>query len=808
MRRPIEKAAVLGAGTMGARIAAHLANAGIPCFLLDIVPPELNAEEKRKGLTLEKSAVRNRIVLAGLEAAKKSRPAASFTPETARLITPGNFDDNLGWCGEADWIIEAVAENLEIKRKLFERVESVRKPGTIVTSNTSGLPIHLIAEGRSEDFQKHWAGTHFFNPPRYMKLAELIPGPKTLPDVLDALAEICDVRLGKGVVVAKDTPNFIANRIGTFSMLRAFGETQTLDMTVEEVDSCTGPAIGWPNSATFRTADIVGLDVLVHVIRNLFENLPGDESREMYRVPALAEEMMKRGWLGEKTGSGFYKRVKGVGGESEILTLDWHKMDYRPREKSKLGSIEAGKAIEETRERLRALVGPALEGQGGDKGSRFLWACLGDTCLYAARRVPEIADRILDIDRAMRWGFGWELGPFEVWDAIGVERMAKALERGGKQMPPLVAKVLASPKKLFYEMEKGSARYFDLAAGALAPVQESAGILILKSIKDRTSVVQENSGASLIDIGDGVLCCEFHAKMNAIGGDIFAMLQAGVARLESEFEAMVIANQAPNFSAGANLMLLLMTTQEGEWDDIHLAVRQFQRANMAIKYAPRPVVAAPQGMALGGGCEIPLHSAKIHAAAETYIGLVEAGVGLIPGGGGTKEMLIRANEHAAGGDNLDLMHALRPVFENIAMAKVSTSGEEARSLGYLRPSDLIAMNRDRQVADAKQTALAMVRAGYHPPAPAEIRVLGEEFFAAAKLAVHMMIRGEYATEYDGVVARKLAYIMAGGRITAAQSVPEQYILDLEREAFVSLCGERKTQERIAHTLKTGKPLRN
>jgi len=808
MRRPIEKAAVLGAGTMGARIAAHLANAGIPCYLLDIVPPELNAEEKRKGLTLEKPAVRNRIVLAGLDAARKSRPAAFFTPETARLITPGNLDDNLAWCGEADWIIEAVAENLEIKRKLFERVESVRKPGTIVTSNTSGLPIHLIAEGRSEDFQKHWAGTHFFNPPRYMKLAELIPGPKTLPDVLEALTEICDMRLGKGVVVAKDTPNFIANRIGTFSMLRAIGEMQALDMTVEEVDSCTGPAIGWPNSATFRTADIVGLDVLVHVIRNLYENLPADESREMYRVPALAEEMMKRGWLGEKTGSGFYKRVKAAGGDSEILTLDWHKMDYRARDKSKLGSIESGKPIEDTRERLRGLVGPALEGKGGDKGSRFLWACLGDTCLYAARRVPEIAERILDVDRAMRWGFGWELGPFEMWDAIGVERMSRALERDGKQLPPLVAKVLASPKKSFYDMEKGTTRFFDLAAGALAPVQESPGILILKSIKDRTPVVQENSGASLIDIGDGVLCCEFHAKMNAIGGDIVAILQAGVARLETEFEAMVIANQAPNFSAGANLMLLLMTAQEGEWDDIHLAVRQFQRANMALKYAPRPVVAAPQGMALGGGCEIPLHSAKIHAAAETYIGLVEVGVGLIPGGGGTKEMLIRANEHAAGGDNLDLMHALRPIFENIAMAKVSTSGEEARSLGYLRPSDLIAMNRDRQVADAKQTALALVRAGYHPPAPAEVRVLGEEFLAAAKLAVHMMVRGEYATEYDGVVARKLAYIMAGGAITAAQSVPEQYLLDLEREAFVSLCGERKTQERIAHTLKTGKPLRN
>jgi len=809
MRRPIEKAAVLGAGTMGARIAAHLANAGIPCYLLDIVPPELTADETRKGLTLENSAVRNRIVLAGLDAAKKSRPPAFFTPETTRLITPGNFDDNLSWCGDADWIIEAVAENLEIKRRLLDRVESVRKPGTIISSNTSGLPIHLIAEGRSEEFQQHWAGTHFFNPPRYMKLVELIPGPKTLPDVLAALDEICDVRLGKGVVRAKDTPNFIANRIGTFSVLKAIERMLALEMTIEEVDACTGPAIGWPRSATFRTLDIVGLDVLVHVIRNLYETVPNDESRETFRVPALFEEMMKRGWLGEKTGSGFYKRVKGAGGDSEILTLDWHKMEYRPQQKARFGSIEAGKSIEDTRQRLPALVGPAMDGAGNaDKASKFLWSSLSATCFYAARRVPEIADRIVEADRAMRWGFGWELGPFEMWDAIGIERIAKSAAKNGSPLPPVAEKVFTSPKKSFYETEKGHTQYFDVASGSLRPLEEPAGIIVLKSVKERTAVVQENSGASLIDLGDGVLCCEFHAKMNAIGGDTMAMLQAGIARLETEFEAMVIANEGQNFSAGANLMLLLMMAQEGEWGDIHVAVRQFQRANMAIKYAPRPVVAAPHAMSLGGGCEIPLHSAKIHAAAETYMGLVEAGVGLIPGGGGTKEMLIRANEHAASADNLDLMHALRPIFENIAMAKVSTSGEEARSLGYLRPSDPIAMNRDRQIADAKETALALVRAGYHPPAPAEIRVLGEEFYAAAKLAIHMMIRGEYATEHDGVVARKLAYIMAGGSITAGQTVPEQYVLDLERDAFVSLCAERKTQERIAYTLKTGKPLRN
>jgi len=807
MKRPIERAAVLGAGTMGSRIAAHLANAGIPCFLLDIVPPELTPDEKRKGLTLENPAVRNRIVLSGLEAAKKSRPAAFFTPETARLIKPGNFDDNLEWCAQADWIIEAVAENLEIKRKLFERVEKVRKPGTLVTSNTSGLPIRKIAEGRSEDFQKHWAGTHFFNPPRYMKLAELIPGPKTLPEVMETLAEICDVRLGKGVVVAKDTPNFIANRIGTFSILNAIRQMQALDMTIEEVDACTGPAIGWPRSATFRTADIVGLDVLVHVVRNIYDSIPDDESREMFRVPPLIEEMMQRKWLGEKTGGGFYKRVKGVGGDSEILTLDWHTMEYRPQKKAKFPSIEAAKSVEDTRERVRALLEPALAGDG-DAANKFLWSTLADTFLYAARRIPEIADSILDVDHAMCWGFGWELGPFEMWDAVGVERVASALQREGKQMPPLVSKVLVSPQKKFYETQKGVTRYFDFGAAALMTVTEPAGFIGLKSLKDRGKVVQQNAGASLIDLGDGVLCCEFHAKMNAIGGDIVAMIHAGVARLETEFEAMVIANQGQNFSAGANLMLLLMTAQEGDWDDIHLAVKQFQRANMAVKYAPRPVVAAPHGLALGGGCEIPLHSARIHAAAETYMGLVEAGVGLIPAGGGSKEMLIRANEQAASGGDLDLFHVLRHIFENVAMAKVSTSGEEARSLGFLREADGIAMNRDRQIADAKEMALAMVRAGYHPPAPAEIRVLGEEFYAAAKLGIHMLVRGEYASEYDGVVARKLAYVLSGGGLTAAQTVPEQYILDLEREAFVSLCGERRTQERIAHTLKTGKPLRN
>jgi 3-hydroxyacyl-CoA dehydrogenase len=807
MKHRIEKAVVLGAGTMGSRIAAHLANAGLPCILLDIVPPDLPAGAPY--------AERNRIVRAGLDAARKSRPAAFFHPSFAERIAIGNFDDDLARCAEADWIIEVVAENLEIKRKLLARVAQHRKPGAIVSTNTSGLPIHLIAEGLPEEFQQHWAGTHFFNPPRYLKLVELIPGPKTLPAVLETLGDFCDRRLGKGVVVAKDTPNFIANRIGTFSMLNALRLMASLGMTVEEVDACTGPAVGWPKSATFRTADIVGLDVLLHVVKNIYENIPHDESRESYRVPALLEEMARRSMLGDKTGKGFYQRVK-KDGSSEILTLDVNTLEYRPKQKAKFASLELGKSIEDTRERLRTLVAPILAAQPADKAQKFIWGGLSEMCLYAARRVPEISDNLADVDRAMRWGFGWELGPFELLDAIGVRAFAGQLEKEGRSLPPLLTKLLASGRDSFYTTENGKTACFDLASATAKPVAEPQGVLILKSLKDASREVDRNAGASLIDLGDGVVCCEFHAKMNAIGGDLVAMLHKGVKRLETDFDAMVIANQAVNFSVGANLMLVLVAAQEQEWDDLHLAVRQFQNVNLALKYAPKPVVAAPQGMALGGGCEISLHGAKIQAAAEAYIGLVEAGVGLIPGGGGTKEMLIRANEHAAGGEDLDLFHALKPVFETIAMAKVGTSAEECRSFAFLRPADGVSLNRDRLVADAKEAALALVRTGYRPAAatPAEgaadtqIRVLGEQFLSAAKLAIHMLLRGGYASEYDAHVARKLAHILAGGALSAPQFVSEQYVLDLEREAFVSLCGEKKTQERIAHTLKTGKPLRN
>jgi len=807
MKRRIEKAVVLGAGTMGSRIAAHFANAGLPCVLLDIVAPNLPA-----GVP---ASERNRIVRAGLDAAKKSKPAAFFTAAQADRISFGNFDDDLARCSEADWIIEVVAENLEIKRNLLSRVAQYRKPGAIVTTNTSGLPVHLIAEGMSEEFQQHWAGTHFFNPPRYLKLVEVIPGPKTSSEVVETLSEFCDKRLGKGVVVAKDTPNFIANRIGTFSMLNALRLMSTLGMTVEEVDACTGPAVGWPKSATFRTADIVGLDVLVHVVKNIYETAPNDESRERYKLPALVEEMAKRGWLGDKTGQGFYKKVKGEG-EKEILTLDVNTMEYRPRQKAKFASLEMGKTIEDTRERLRALMGPVLEGQKGDKAQQFLWGGISETCLYAARRVPEISDNVVDVDRAMRWGFGWELGPFEIMDAIGVKPFAGQVQKEGRTVPPVIEKVLASGRKGFYESEKGATTVFDIGGGGAKKVEEPKGVIILKSLKEAGREVERNPGASLIDLGDGVACVEFHVKMNAIGADLIAMLHKGLKRLETDFDAMVIANQAVNFSVGANLMLVLVGAQEQEWDELHMAVKQFQNINLALKYAPKPVVAAPQGMALGGGCEVNLHSTRIQAAAEAYIGLVETGVGLIPGGGGTKEMLIRANEHAAGGEDLDLFHALKPVFEGIAMAKVGTSAEECRNLGYLRREDGVSMNRDRLVGDAKEAALALARGGYKPLAASwqegaqttQIKVLGEQFLAGAKLAIHMMIRGGYASDYDAHVGRKLANILAGGPLSSPQLVSEQYVLDLEREAFVSLCGEKKTQERIAHTLKTGKPLRN
>jgi 3-hydroxyacyl-CoA dehydrogenase len=803
--RDIRKVAVLGAGTMGARIAAHLANAGVPSVLLDIVPRELIPQEQKQGLTLADLKVRNRLAQAGLDAALKSRPAAFFVPEAASLIRVGNFDDHLTWIKDCDWIIEAVTENREIKCALLRQVESFRAPGAIVSSNTSGIALASISEGFGEDFLRHWLGTHFFNPPRYMKLLEVIPTTDTSPEVVARVVRFADVALGKGIVVAKDTPNFIANRIGTFVTLTVFRIMQEDGYTIEEIDALTGQAMGLPKSATFRTLDIVGLDVLAHVVKNLAESLPNDERHDLFQIPGFVAQMLERKLLGDKTQQGFYKKSKGAGdGESEILTLDLTTFDYRKRQRPNLPSLEMTQGIEDAGRRVAALM------QAPDRAGAFYRRLLAETFHYSASRVPEISNDIISIDRAMKWGFGWGCGVFELWDAVGVEKLAEDWKKANREAPPLVQKLLADGRRTFYSSSNGDTLFFDFGAGEYRLLPERPGVLLLPELKARKKEVKKNAGASLIDLGDGVLCLEFHSKMNTIGADTIQMVHAGLKALADGFDALVIGNQGPVFSAGANLMLLLVAAQEGEWDDIHDEVRRFQNANLALKYASRPVVAAPHGLTLGGGVEMALHAARVRAAAETYMGLVEFGVGLIPGGGGTKEMLIRAMDAVPRDPDADPFVNLKEVFTNIGMAKVSTSAEDARKLRYLRAEDSISMNRDRQIADAKQVALDLVHLGYRPPKRRdEILVLGQAAFAKMKLGLHLLRRGEYISDYDVVIGTHLAKILSGGgEFTSPQRVSEQYVLDLERESFVSLCGEKKTQERIQHMLKKGKALRN
>jgi 3-hydroxyacyl-CoA dehydrogenase len=804
--RDIRKVAVLGAGTMGARIAAHLANASVPSVLLDVVPRELTHEEQAKGLTLGDPKVRNRLAQAGLEAALQSRPAAFFVPEAARMIVLGNFEDNLTWLKDCDWIIEAVTEDRRIKRALLEKVMAVRRPGVVVSSNTSGISIASILEGFSEDLQQHFLGTHFFNPPRYLKLLEVIPTAETLPEVVEAVSRFAEVVLGKGTVIANDTPNFIANRIGTFTTLKALRVMQEDGYTIEDIDAMTGPAMGLPKSATYRTLDIVGLDVLAHVVKNLSEALPNDEEHDLFQLPDFIQQMLQRGLLGEKTGKGFYKKVKGkdAGEESEILALDFTTFDYRERRKPTLPTLETVRNIEDTRERVRTLC------QSPDRPGEFYRKVLFDTFHYAAMRVPEISDDIVSIDNAMKWGFNWECGIFELWDAVGIEKVVEAWKKAGRSTPLLVDKLLAAGKETFYAFREGARSYFDFASGGYRHLEDSPGVLLLSSLKARKKEIKKNAGASLIDLGEGVLCLEFHSKLNIIGADTVEMIHAGLERLNEGFEAMVIGNQGANFSVGANLMMVLMTIQENEWDDLHQAVRAFQNANMALKYAPKPVVAAPFGLTLGGATEVVLHATRVRAAAETYMGLVEAGVGLIPAGGGTKEMLVRATDDVPADPEADPFTFVKEVFLNIGMAKVSTSAEEARKLGYLSAKDSISMNRDRQLADAKQLALDLARLGHRPGKPREdVRVLGQAAFTKMKLGLHLMRRAEYISDYDVVIGTQLAKILSGGgEFTSPQLVSEQYLLDLEREAFVSLCGQKKTVERIQYMLKRGKPLRN
>ena len=730
MMRHVREVAVLGAGTMGAQIAAHFANAGIPALLLDVTRD---------------------VAREGLERARALRPDPFFTPTTHTLIRTGSFDEDIAGIAKCEWILEAVVERLDIKRALLEKVESHRRADAIVGSNTSGIPIAALADGRSAGFKSHFLGTHFFNPPRYLHLLEIIPTPDTDPAVVDAVIAFADRRLGKGVVVAKDTPNFIANHIGLVGVMQIFRALATGDYTIEEIDAMTGPAIGRPKSATFRTMDIAGIDVLAHVARNLAERLESPDDRRQFELPKLVEDLVQRGWVGTKAGQGFYKKTS----DGEILTLDPSSMEYRSKQSPRLPSLDAAKSIDNVGERIARLV------SGDDKVARFLNATLVPTLGYAERVAPQIAHDRADIDNAMRWGFGWELGPFATLQYLG---------RASAGIP------VASNHEL----------------GALAVPSRQ--------------VVKKNPGASLIDIGDGVLSVEFHSKMNAIGGDTIQMLHAGVKEATANFAALIVANDAVNFSAGANLMLLLLEAQEGNWDEVDMMIRAFQGATMALKHADVPVVVAPAGLALGGGCEIALHADRVQAAAETYMGLVEVGVGLIPAGGGTKEMLARAMESAP--PTADPLRTVQGVFETIAFAKVSTSGPDARRLGYLRDADGISMNRDRLQQDAKAVALARVPEYVRPLPRCAIRVGGSNLLAALKLGVHLAWRAGRISDHDAIVGRKLAWILAGGDAPHATTMTEQQLLDLEREAFLSLCGERKTQERIAHTLKTGKPLRN
>jgi 3-hydroxyacyl-CoA dehydrogenase len=815
----INRVAILGAGTMGARIAAHFANAGVPSYLLDIVPGDVTPGAG--------AAARNKIAAAGLEAAKKSKPAAFMDASLSRFVTVGNFEDDLKKLADVDWIIEAVVENLEIKRALLRKVEAIRKPGTIVTTNTSGLPVGKIAEGFSDDFRRSWFGTHFFNPPRYMRLLELIPTPEADRAAIDAVSHFCDVSLGKGVVLARDTPNFIGNRIGTFSVLNVMRLMQEMDFSIEDVDALTGQAVGWPKSATFRTIDLVGLDILGYVVGNM-EKAGGQEgSPHASPLPDFYKQMIARKWLGDKTKGGFYKKVKGKEGkEDERMALDWKTLEYRPRQKPKFAALDMAKNIEDTGARLRTLLG--LEGSGpqkGDKAGAFLWAALSDLWTYSANRVPEISDSIVEIDRAMHLGFNWELGPFELWDAAGVEATVERMKKEGKPIAANVEQLIASGKKSWYldDPQASSGRvYFDLGANEYKRVAVPEGVWSVTVAKKSNSVVKKNSGASLVDLGDGVGCIEFHSKMNSLGADIIGLilqtLKPGGAG--DNFDAFVITNDATNFSVGANLMLLLMSVQEEEWDDVDLAIRQFQNMTQAIKFSPKPVVVSAFGLCLGGGTEISLHAAARQPHAELYTGLVEVGVGLLPGGGGCKEMLLRAVDGATaarGGKvsgealagSIEMLEALKRAFEAIATAKVATSAHEARGLGFLAQSDRITMNRERVLSDAKARALELVHAGYEPPVPrTDIPAPGESLLATLRMGVHMMRQGDYITDYEVKLATKIAGVLCGGNVTPGTPVSEQYILDLEREGFKSLCGEKKTQERIQFTLKTGKTLRN
>lgn len=802
LNRKIRKAAVLGSGVMGSQIAMHFANIGLEVILLDIVPFELTDEEKAKGLTLENKQVRNRIVNNAFQQALKLSPNPLYHKKFANRIKLGNFDDDMKLIADADWIIEVVVERLDIKQQVFEKVEKYRKPGTFITSNTSGIPMEMLIQGRSEDFQKYFCGTHFFNPPRYLKLLEIIPSSKTLPEVIQFFMNYGEKFLGKTTVLCKDTPAFIANRIGVFSIMALFHMVNELGLTPEEIDKLTGPVIGGAKSATFRTADVVGLDTLVNVAKGLQANLPHDEAKDKFVLPGFLEKMIENKWLGQKTKQGFYKKVTNPDGSSEILSLDFKTLEYVPQKKAKFATLEATKTIDKLADRFPVLLA------GKDAAGNFYRKYFYTLFQYVSNRIPEISDELYRVDDAMSAGFGWAMGPFRVWDAIGVEKAVKGMEELGAKPAQWVYDMLAAGHTSFYKMEGSKKMFYDVASKSYKAIPGQDQFIILQNLKGEKKV-WGNSGTTLIDIGDGVLNLEFHTKMNSIGSEIISGVNKAIDIAEQQgWKGLVIANEGENFSAGANLAMIMMLAIEQEWDELNYAVKAFQNMTMRLRYSSIPVVVAPHGLTLGGGCEMCLHADAVVASTETYIGLVEVGVGVIPGGGGTKEFAVRLSDELMEGDIR--INRLRERFLTIGMAKVATSGWEAFDLGIFRPGfDKVVVSRSRQIAEAKRKVIDLYEAGYTQPIPrTDITVMGKEGMGIVYAGANSMLAGHYISEHDALISQKLGYVLCGGDLSERTQVSEQYLLDLEREAFLSLLGTRKTLERIQYMLKNGKPLRN
>jgi 3-hydroxyacyl-CoA dehydrogenase len=791
-KRIIKKVAVLGSGVMGSRIACHFAGIGFQVLLLDIVPNEAKDSDKK--------ALRNKIVNDSLQAAVKSNPSPIYTKDVVKKITTGNFDDNLKDISTCDWIIEVVVERLDIKRSLYEKVEQLRKPGTLITSNTSGIPIHLLSEGRSEDFKKHFCGTHFFNPPRYLRLLEIIPTPDTDPSIVGFLMHYGDLYLGKTTVLAKDTPAFIANRIGVFGIMAIFQLVEKSGLTIDEVDALTGPIIGRPKSATFRTADVVGIDTLVKVAKGVYDNCADDEQRETFQIPSWLNKVVENNWLGDKTGQGFFKKTKGAGGEKEILTLDLKTLEYKTRQKPKFASVDGAKPIDDLKQRLKMLA--AAQDKAGEFYRHFHYGLFS----YISHRIPEISDEIYRIDDAMMAGFGWEIGAFESWDVLGVERTVQGMKTAGYSVAAWVEEMLAAGNKSFYKIEGGKTFCYDPQSKSYKAIPGSNEFIILSNYKEK--ILWKNANANVYDIGDDVLALQWNTKMNTIGGDVLSAMNKSIELAEKNYKGLVISNEGANFSAGANVGMIFMLAIEQEYDELDMAIRLFQNTMMRARYSSVPVVVAPHGLALGGGCELSLHSDKICAAAETYTGLVELGVGLIPGGGGTKEFVLRASDEMHEDEPETI--TLKNRFLTIATAKVATSAHEAFELGiYRKGHDEVVMNQSRRVVEAKRSVIELADSGYVMPVQRkDVKVLGRSALGALYAGIHGMWRAGYATDHDVTVAKKLAYVMCGGDLSEPTLVSEQYLLDLEREAFLSLCGERKTLERIQSVLKGGKPVRN